>query len=86
MREFINIINEASHRESITMQNPVAESFEAAFYVRKKGSNKDFELKWLTVPTNDRAAAIQAYRDLGYDVKGGTIMTQAEATEQAKKF
>lgn len=61
-------------------------SFEAVFYVRKRGATGDFSQKWLTVPTNNRQAAVQAFNDLGYETRGGTIMDQAEATQHANQM
>lgn len=55
-------------------------SFEALFYVRRIGALCEFERKWLTVPTDDRAAAIMAFQSLGYETRGGIVVTETEAT------
>jgi hypothetical protein len=60
-------------------------SFEAIFYARKLGAISEFYRKWLTVPTDDRAAAIKAFHDTGFETRGGTILTQQEATALAEK-
>jgi hypothetical protein len=59
-------------------------SFEAVFFVRKHGAIGEFYKKWLTVPTNDRGAAIQAFHDLGYETRGGTVLTQEEANDASR--
>lgn len=64
----------------------MAQSYEAVFWVRRLGAIGSFEQKWLTVPTDDRAAAIKAFQDLGFETRGGTIMPQSEATEQAARI
>lgn len=60
------------------------DSFEAVFWVRRLGAIGSFEQKWLTVPSNDRAAAIAAFQALGFETRGGTILTQLEAAQQVK--
>ncbi len=61
-------------------------SYEAVFYVRKLGALGAFERKWLTVPTDDTARAIEAFHALGYETRGGTILSQEQATAQAKRL
>lgn len=61
-------------------------SFEAVAYVRKRGAIGEFAQKWLTVPSDDRAAAVTAFNALGFEVRGVTIMPQEEATAMAERI
>ena len=61
-------------------------SFEAVAFARKIGSTASHEQKWLTVPTDNREAAHDEFRKLGYEVRGLTILTQEEATEAAQRI
>lgn len=64
-------------------------SFEAVAWVRPTGSHRghhECEQKWLTVPTEDRTAARDAFGRLGYEVRGMTIMDQDEATRAAERI
>lgn len=61
-------------------------SFEAVAWVRKRGSARDFEQKWMTVRTDNREHAIRGFHALGYELRGMTIVTQAEATDIAERL
>ncbi len=61
-------------------------SFEAIAWARKVGSTAPYEEKWLTVPTDDRAAAREAFAALGLEVRGFSILNQAEATAAAARI
>lgn len=61
-------------------------SFEAIAYARKEGALGEFSQVWLTVPTNDIGEAIKAFRALGYETRGLSILTQAEATSTAQRI
>lgn len=62
------------------------ESFEAVGYVRPFGAIGTFEQKWMTVPTADRGAAVAAFNAAGFETRGVTVLTQAEAAEQASRL
>lgn len=59
-------------------------SFEAIAWARKEGALGEYAEKWLTVPTRDVGDAIAAFRAIGYETRGLTILTQAEATARAE--
>lgn len=61
-----------------------APSFEAIASVRKRGAIGIFEQKWMTVPTDDRAAAMAAFHALGYEVNSLRVVDQTEATRIAE--
>jgi len=61
-------------------------SFEAVFSARRIGSSAPFAEKWLTVPSNDRAAAREAFRAIGYETRGGSILNEAEARAAAERI
>lgn len=68
-------------------------SFEAIAWVRPhrpdlhwREDERPRVQKWLTVPTDDRAAAFEAFRKLGFDVMGMTIQPQDEATATAARL
>jgi hypothetical protein len=64
----------------------MSESFEAIAWVRPVGSKRELEQKWLTVETDDRTEAAAAFRALGFEFRGMTILPQEEATELARRF
>lgn len=64
-------------------------SFEAIAWVRStrlRDTRAEFQQKWLTVPTDERALAHRAFEALGFDVRGMTILDQDEATRAAERL
>ena len=61
-------------------------SFEAIAWVRREGAIGTFEQKWLTVPTADTGAAIAAFRAIGYETRGISVLTQEEASKAAQRI
>lgn len=57
-------------------------SYEAIAHARSinfRGTQRPYEEKWLTVPTDCRESAIRSFHDAGYDIRGLQILTQEEA-------
>lgn len=68
-------------------------SFEAVAYVRKKDDRthwrddrREFAEKWLTVPSDDRSAARDAFTALGFEVRALTVLNETEAKAAALRI
>jgi len=66
----------------------MTESFEAVASVRRNymPRNAPFEQKWVTVPTSDTGAAIAAFKAIGFEVRGISVLNQCEATKQGARL
>jgi hypothetical protein len=64
----------------------MAESFEAVAWARKEGALGEFEQKWLTVTSRDTGEAIAAFRRLGFETRGISILNASEARQAAERI
>jgi hypothetical protein len=64
----------------------MAGSFEFISRCRKRGSISSFDDRWLSMPTDDFAAAQKAFNALGCETAGMRCLTQEQATETANRM